>query len=103
MTSHQTLTRVERACADLLAAGSPVTFTNVASHAAISRASLYRDPALRAVVEEHRHTSHEPRTLSGLAAEITHLRTAVEAIADRVKDHEERLRHLDPRKIRKAN
>lgn len=103
MTSRQTLASVERACADLLAAGSPVTFTNVATQAAISRTTLYRDPALRAVVDEHRNASNDPRTLSGLAAEITHLRTAVEVIAERVKDHEEQLRRIDTRGTRKAN
>lgn len=105
MTSSDTLARVERTCAELLRNGLPVTFTNVAARAGINRASLYRDAALRAVVDEHRLRSHEPRTLSGLAAEVRHLRTAVEALAERVRRHEEQLRRLDRerRTTRKAN
>lgn len=103
MTAPETLARVEEACAALIADGQPVTFTNVADQANISRTSLYRDAALRAVVDEHRNAYNDPRTLSGLAAEITHLRTAVEVIAERVRDHEEQLRRLDTRRTRKAN
>ncbi len=94
---------VERACRDLTATGQPVTFTTIAERTGISRTTLYRNPQLRAVVEEHRHHSHDPRTLSGLTAEIAHLRTAVEALADRVRHHEERLRRLEPSRRRKAN
>jgi len=43
-------------------------------------------------------------TLTGLSAEIGHLRTALEAVADRVRQHEERLRHIEARQPRrKAN
>jgi len=38
---------------------------------------------------------HAP--LSGLAHEIAHLRTALEAVADNVRRHEERLRRLERR------
>ena len=54
----------------------------VASVAGISRTTLYRDPTLRMMVEEHRTHSHDPRTMSGLVSEIGHLRTAVEALAE---------------------
>ena len=91
------LARVERACAQLLDAGQPITFTAVAAGAHIGRATLYRDPQLRAVVEEHRTRQAEARTLSGLTAEIAHLRTALEAVADNVRRHEERLRRLEQR------
>jgi len=37
----------------------------------------------------------DTRTLSGLAAEISHLRTAFEAVAGNVRQHEERLRRLE--------
>ena len=42
------LTRVERACAQLLQAHQQVTFTAVAGLAKVGRATLYRDPQLRA-------------------------------------------------------
>jgi hypothetical protein len=35
---------VEDACAALLAAGQPVTFDDVAAHAPLGRATLYRNP-----------------------------------------------------------
>jgi hypothetical protein len=89
------LARVEQACTNLAAAGRPVTFTAVAAAAGVGRATLYRDPQLRAVVEEHRTHQADARTLSGLTAEIAHLRTAVEALAGTVKRQEERLRRLE--------
>lgn len=105
MTSSETLARVERVCTELHREGQLVTFTTVATRASISRTSLYRDPTLRALVDEHREHSHDPRTLSGLTSEIGHLRTAVEALAERVRHHEEQLRRLDRarRPIGKAN
>jgi hypothetical protein len=104
MTSPDTLTRVEQTCIALIQDGQPVTFTDVASRARISRTSLYRDPALRAVIEEHRNRSNDPRTLSGLTAEVSHLRTALEALAERVRHHEEQLRRLErDQRTRKAN
>ena len=95
MTSPETLAKVEQTCADLLQEGEPVTFTTVASAAGVSRTTLYRDPTLRMVVEEQRIHSHDPRTMSGLVSEIGHLRIAVEALAERVRRHEEQLRRLD--------
>jgi hypothetical protein len=103
MPKPATLATVERACTDLLADGQPVTFSNVAHQSGISRPSLYRDPALRAVVEEHRSKSIDPRTLTGLTAEISHLRTAVDALAERVRHQEERLRRVEQRPKRQAN
>jgi Phage integrase family/Family of unknown function (DUF6262) len=96
-TTEPTLVRVERACAQLLQAHQQVTFTAVAQLAGIARATLYRDPELRAVIDEHRTRQAEARTLSGLAHEIAHLRTALEAVAENVRRHEERLRRLKRR------
>jgi hypothetical protein len=94
MTSSDTLTRAEQACSQLTEDGQPVTFTAVAALTRISRATLYRDPALRALVDEHRHRSAEANTLTGLAADISALRTALDAVAGRVRRHEEQLRQL---------
>ncbi|MEA2002471.1 MAG: DUF6262 family protein [Actinomycetota bacterium] len=95
---------VETACTELANQGTAITFTAIATHTGISRTTLYRNPQLRAVIEDHRHHSHNPRTLTGLVAEISHLRTALEAIADRVRQQEERLRRLETRQPRrKAN
>lgn len=97
MTSTNTLTRVERACAELLAHGRTVTFTAVAEHSGLGRTTLYRNPTARAVIEQHRTRSTDTATFTGLATEIATLRTALEAIADRVRHHEEQLRRLHRR------
>jgi hypothetical protein len=94
MTSANTLNRVERACAQLRHDGNKVTFTAVAAATGLGRTTLYRDPTLRAVIDQHRHHAATSGTLTGLTDEIATLRTAVEAIADRVRKHEEQLRRL---------
>jgi uncharacterized protein DUF6262 len=92
--TETTLARVEKICAELTRSGEPVTFTAVAERADIGRATLYRNPQLRAVIDEHRTRQTDARTLTGLSTEVAHLRTAVEALADVVKRHEEQLRKL---------
>jgi hypothetical protein len=92
--NENTLVRVERVCAELATKGYPITFTAVAEQAQIGRATLYRDRQLRAIVDEHRTRQTDARTLSGLAAEVAHLRTALEALAEAVKRHEEQLRKI---------
>ena len=59
--------------------------------------TLYRNQQLRAVVEVHRYRHDDARTLTGLTAEIAHLRTAVEAIADLARRQDERIRRLERR------
>jgi hypothetical protein len=93
MTSANTLHRVERACAQLRHDGAKVTFTAVAA-TGLGRTTLYRDPTLRAVIEQHRHHAATSGTLTGLTDEIATLRLAVEALSDRVRKHEEELRRL---------
>lgn len=90
--------RVERACAQLVRARQPVTFVAVAARAGIGRATLYRDPNLRALVNEHRSRGREADTLSGLATEIAGLRTSVDAIATKVRHHDQTLRRLAPKR-----
>jgi hypothetical protein len=98
MSSPGLTARAEQACADLAASGQPVTFTAVAARAGIGRATLYRDPALRAVIDDHRRHAASANTLTGLAGDIAALRTAIEAIAARVRRHEEQLRQLNRNK-----
>jgi hypothetical protein len=61
-----------------------------------------RSPQIRAVIDEHRARQADARTLSGLAAEISHLRTALEAVAGNVRQHEERLRRIERQATRKS-
>jgi len=105
MTSPNTFARVEHACAALHRDTKPITFVSVALLAGISRTSLYRDPTLRAIVDEYRAAHVDPRTLTGLTREVEHLRTALEILADRVRHHEEQLRQLEnvSRPRRRAN
>lgn len=86
---------IETICQQLAATGQPITFPAVAAAAGLSRTTLYRNPELRTIIEEHRHHSHEPRTLTGLTAEIDHLRTALTELAAKVRHQEERLRRLE--------
>lgn len=98
------LETVEEACTHLADNDQPITFTAIAEHTRLSRTTLYRNPQLRAVIDEHRANNHDRHTLTGIAAEIAHLRTGLEAIADRVRNQEERLRQLEHRQPRrKAN
>lgn len=97
MSAGDPVARVEAALRVLAAADQPVTFTAVAQRAGLARATLYRNPMLRALVQEHRAGQADTRTLTGLSTEIAHLRTALEAVAERVRDHEERIRRLEHR------
>jgi hypothetical protein len=103
MSTHDLTTRVETALRDLTEADQVVTFTAVAERVGVARATLYRNPTLRALVDQHRLNQIDTRSLSGMSAEIAHLRTALEAIADRVRAHEERLRHLERRRTARSS
>ncbi len=91
------LAHVESSLARLATEGSRITFIAVAIATGISRTTLYRDPQLVALINEHRVRAAEACTLTGLVTNIDHLRTSVEAIAERVRNHEERLRSLERR------
>jgi AcrR family transcriptional regulator len=92
---HDEQARVEAACAELAAAGQPVTFAQVAARAGISRTTLYRRADLRAVIEEHRARGQDATTLTGLTVQIDQLRRSLEAVAANVRRHEEQLRRLE--------
>ena len=92
---HDQLTRIEAACAELAAAGQPVTFTEVAARAQISRTTLYRRADLRAVIEEHQARGQDASTLTGLTIQIDQLRRSLEALAAKVRRHEETIRRLE--------
>lgn len=95
MTNTSTLNRVERACTELRHDGLDVTFTAVAARTGLGRTTLYRDPAIRAVVEEHRRRTLTGGTLAGLTEEIATLKATIDALAARVRRHEEQLRKLE--------
>ena len=99
--SDDAVARVERACQELARDDHPVTFAEVAARAGMSRTTLYRRPELRAVVEEHRAQAREAYTLTGLAIQIENLRRSLEAVAAKVRRHEEVLRRLKPNPIRR--
>ena len=94
MTPQQRRQHVEDACAAIILTGQQVTFDEVAARTGLGRATLYRNPDLRRIIEEHRARGREAHTLSGLTAEIAHLRIAVDALATTVRRHEEELRRL---------
>jgi AcrR family transcriptional regulator len=92
---HDEITRIEAACAELAAAGQPVTFKEIAARARISRTTLYRRADLRAVIDEHRARGQNATTLTGLAVQIDQLRRSLEAVAAKVRHHEETIRRLE--------
>ena len=92
---HDQLTGIETACAELAAAGQPVTFREIAARAQISRTTLYRRADLRAIVEEHRIRGQNASTLTGLTVQIDQLRRSLEALAAKVRHHEETIRRLE--------
>lgn len=87
------LNQAEQTYAELAASGQPVTFTAVAERTGIGRATLYRIPAVRAVIEEHRQQAASAS--ADTAAAIAALRIALEAVAARVRHHEEQIRRLE--------
>ena len=93
MTDEPTI-RVEHACRHLLTTGTPITIDAVAAHACIGRATLYRRPELRAIIEQHRREGLDALTLTGLQVQIDQLRAALEAVAAKARRHEEELRRL---------
>ena len=60
----------------------------------MGRATLYRRPELHAIVAEHRRHGKEALTLTGLAVQVDQLRQGLEAVAAKVRHHEELLRTL---------
>lgn len=92
--THPRLAAVRTACEQLLADGRDVTFTAVAEHAGISRATCYRDRDLRAVIEAYRSRHGQMLTLTGLADRIDNLTQALEAVASKVRRQDEELRAL---------
>lgn len=86
------LKAVRKACAELLHAGERVTFPKIAQRTEISRATLYRQRQLRELIEQHRHPTGETLTLTALAAQVDQLQQTLEALAAKVRHHEEQLR-----------
>ena len=93
--------RVEAVCTQLAATGQPVTFNDVAAMAGTSRTTLYRRADLRGVVEEHRARGRGATTLSGLTVQIDQLRRSLEAVAAKVRRHEEAIRRIERRRTTK--
>jgi AcrR family transcriptional regulator len=89
--------RVERACIELVDEGRQLTVGEVAARAQVGKATIYRRPELRALVDEHRARGREALTLTGLAVQVDQLRQSLEAVAAKVRRHEELLRRIDRR------
>lgn len=92
MTDNRTMNTVERACTTLAHDGRPVTFTAVATATGLARSTLYRNTALRTIIEHHQRPPAGPMT--AITEEIATLRTAVSTLAQQVRRHEEQLRQL---------
>jgi AcrR family transcriptional regulator len=86
--------RVRDACDQLVRGGKAITFDTIADAAGISRATLYRRRELREIVERYRDPAGQQLTITRLADQIDQLRDSLEAVADRVRRHEEEIRKL---------
>ncbi len=86
------LKAVRTACAELQRAGERITFPKIAERTGISRATLYRQRQLRELIDQHRHPTGETLTLTALAAQVDQLQQTLEALAAKVRRHEEQLR-----------
>ncbi len=111
MTPDQRQQRVEDACADLLRTRTPITFDAIAAHTGLGRATLYRNPELRAVIEDHRSrgrgatplpdssprspTSEPPWTNSPSKSAATRRNSAASAANTAPADHATRNRNLN--------
>jgi hypothetical protein len=83
-----------RAACTALARHGRVTFPAVAERVGTSRATLYRRRDLREIVETHRHPDQQTLTVTGLATQLDQLRQTLEAVAAKVRRHEEDLRAI---------
>jgi len=89
------LTRVEAACAEFTAAGRPITFAGIAARTQLSRTTLYRQDDLRAVIDDHRARGRDATALTSLTIQLDQIRRSLEAVAAKVRRHEETIRRLD--------
>lgn len=87
------LNKIERACIDLAATGQPITVAAVADNAGVSRSTIYRNPGVRAIIEQHRRTASD-KTITAVTEEIATLRVTVTALAEVVRRHDAQLRRL---------
>jgi len=95
MISKEILTKVDQACTEIVALDRVVTFAEVARRAHVTRNSLYRNPELRQMVEGYRMNSKHSHTFIELSAQVEELQTMVDAVATKVRHHEEQIRHLN--------
>jgi len=88
-----TLNQIERACVDLARDGHPITFVGIAQRTGTARSTLYRNPALRTVIEEHRRAAPDG-TITTITDELATLRATVQTLANTVRHHDTQLRRL---------
>lgn len=87
--------RVEQACIDLANNHQPVTFTAVADASHVSRATLYRNPTLRVLVEHHQRSSTPANPLDRLDEDVATLRIAIKNLAEQIRRHDQQIRRLN--------
>jgi len=88
-----TLNQIERACVDLARDGHPITFVGIAQRTGTARSTLYRTPALRTVIEEHRRAAPDG-IITTITDELATLRATVQTLANTVRHHDTQLRRL---------
>ncbi|GAA4378574.1 DUF6262 family protein [Paeniglutamicibacter cryotolerans] len=96
MSAEPLKERIETALQELTGQGARISITAVAARAGIPRSSLYRNAQARELIARRIAETHLHADMN-LAAEVTRLRILIETLAARVRNQEERLRHLEGR------
>lgn len=96
MTPEPLTERIEAALRELAGQGARISITAVAARVGIPRSSLYRNAEARELIHR-RITETRLDSETNMAAEVTRLGKLVDALAARVRNHEERLRQLEGR------
>jgi hypothetical protein len=93
MSSQTQIARIKAACRELATTDAAITFTAVAATTGLARSTLYRNPDLRALINDFKHDTTD-RT-EAITNEIDTLRAAVTVLAEQVRTHDKRLRSLE--------
>lgn len=88
--------RLETALRQLTNQGARINITAIAAQLGIPRSSLYRNAEARELI--HQRIAETRQNASGnLAADVNSLGALIDALAERVRNQEERLRQLEGR------
>lgn len=95
MNPELLMEQVRKSLHDLAEQGTKISITAVAAAAGIPRSTLYRHAEARALIRDHITTG--TKSTKDLATDVARLGALIDALATRVRNQEERIRHLEGR------